>query len=170
MVKFLIRQPVLIITSLLISLHWNFGCSDGGEGKGLGKGDVVAMKNLTEAYADAWLANDPEAVMDVFTQDAVLIPHHGVGAVVGDEAIRGFFWPTDGPGVSVTNFTLTSVEITGNDGLGVIRGRFSLSFSLENDPEVFSNDGNYVMILRKRSNGSWRISHYIWNDPVPEVQ
>jgi ketosteroid isomerase-like protein len=52
----------------------------------------------------------------------------------------------------------------------MVRGRFSLSFSLQGEKRVFSNDGNYVMILRRRSDGSWRISHYIWNDPVPEVQ
>ena len=159
----------LTVFVAVLAVSASTGCSGGTDGDGLAKGDIVAMKNLTEVYADAWLADDRDAVMAVFTSDAVLMPHHGADAVVGDEAIRGFFWPAEGPAVSVTDFELTPSEITGNDGLGVVRGRFALSFSMEGGGEVYSNAGNYVMVLRKRPDGSWRISHYIWNDPVPEV-
>jgi uncharacterized protein (TIGR02246 family) len=147
---------VVAIVGMLIVSSVGAGCTGEGEDD-LSQGDIVAMRNLNEVYTTAWLDNDQEAVMEVFTEDAVLIPHHGAEAVVGDEAIRGFFWPADGPAVDVTEFTLRPDEITGNDGLGMVRGRFSLSFSLQGEKRVFSNDGNYVMILRRRS-------------AVPEVQ
>lgn len=158
-----------LCTAVILAL---LSASCANDDNGLSEGDIVAMRNLSEVYTSAWMADDAETVMDLFTEDAVLIPHHGAEVVEGNEDIRRFFWPADGPGVTITDFSLVPAEVSGNNGLGFVRGRFSLSFAMEENGErsVYSNDGNYLMILRKSRDGSWRVSHYIWNDPVPQVR
>jgi len=47
-------------------------------------------------------------------------------------------------------------------GIGHVRGSFSLSF--EYDGKTLSNHGDYLSILRRLPDGSWRISHRAWND------
>ena len=78
------------------------GCSGADEGAvALGDAALAEIRRLHDTYASAWLADDAEAVMNCFTTDAVLIPHHGVEIVQGEEAIREFFWPPDTTPVSV---------------------------------------------------------------------
>ncbi|HXE91851.1 MAG TPA: hypothetical protein VNK82_12915 [Terriglobales bacterium] len=39
--------------------------------------DMAAVRSANLAYPAAWEKNDGEAVMRVFSEDAVLMPHHG---------------------------------------------------------------------------------------------
>jgi uncharacterized protein (TIGR02246 family) len=134
----------------------------------LADGDLEAIRALHEAYRAAWLANDSAAVMKTLTEDAVLMPHHGAPVVEGAAAIREFWWPSEFPPATVTEFTTQVVEITGSGELGYLRGRFTLSF--EYDGQTYSNSGNFLEIARKLDDGTWRIFRRIWNDPAPNVQ
>ncbi|HET9223265.1 MAG TPA: hypothetical protein VFO07_12215, partial [Roseiflexaceae bacterium] len=58
--------------------------------------DRAGIRSAIDVYTTSWLTNDPEAVMRTLTQDAVLIPHHGVPPVEGAAAIRTFWWPEGG--------------------------------------------------------------------------
>jgi uncharacterized protein (TIGR02246 family) len=128
--------------------------------------DAVRLANL--AYTSAWLANDAEAVMRLFTEDAVLIPHHGVAPVEGKPAVRRHFWPPNSSFFRVDSFRMTPAEIGGCGDLAFARGRFSLQFTTEagGKRQTLSNEGNYLMVFRRRE-GQWLISRYIWNDPPP---
>jgi uncharacterized protein (TIGR02246 family) len=145
--------------------------SAGSPGTALSAEDREAIRRLADSYATAWLEGNPEAVVENFTEDAVLMPHHGVAPVKGVEAIRRFWWPPDSPPVSVSRIRLVPEEISGEAGLGYVRGRFSLVFTMEGaeGTQTFSNEGNYLMIVRKEA-GGWRIARYIWNDPVPQTE
>lgn len=149
---------------MIVVAFFAVGCA--GAGGELSEGDRIAVRNLNEVYTSAWLRDDREAVMDLFADGAVLIPHRGDPAVEGREAIRAFFWPTEGPLAVVTGFDMVTHDIGGNDRIAYVRGRFSLGFYLdgEEERESFANEGNFVMIVQKDATGSWRISQYIWND------
>lgn len=134
----------------------------------LAPGEVAAVREVNERYADAWLMGDPEEVLALFTDDAVLLPHHGDAPVKGKASIRDHFWPPGSPPVEVTRFDMSPEEIMGRDGLACARGRFALEFRFGSaeDPRSYSTAGNYVMIFEKADDGDWRIAWYIWNDPV----
>ena len=138
--------------------------------------DVEAIQSLTKSYTAAWMSNEPDttpnAVMSHLTSDAVIIPHHGAQPQHGEAAIRKFWWPAGAPPTSVNAFTIDAHEIGGTNGFGFARGRFLLAFSYKDDGEQISvsNGGNFMMLVSKQVDGNWRISHYIWNDPLPEVQ
>jgi uncharacterized protein (TIGR02246 family) len=133
---------------------------------------VAAIRHLDEAYVTAWRENDPAAIMAALTEDAVLMPHHGVPPVEGQAAIREFFWPPDSPSTTVTEFTRVPDEIAGSGDLAYVRGRFSLTFTTqtEGEEQTMSNQGSYLIVVRKQADASWRIARSIWNDPVPEAQ
>ena len=42
-----------------------------------GSADEDAVRALDQAYVAAWLAGDEKALSSLFTDDAVVIPHHG---------------------------------------------------------------------------------------------
>jgi hypothetical protein len=70
----------------------------------------------------------------------------------------------------VTAFDITSegAEVSGDQG--VLWGRFALvfSFEMEGRKRSLRNAGTYLMALRRDSDGEWRITHRMWDDPVAQ--
>jgi ketosteroid isomerase-like protein len=129
--------------------------------------DVEAIRGVLQSYARAWLDGNPEAVMGNFTDDAVLLPHHGGTPHVGAAAIRQFWWPPNSPPVRVTELQVLPDEISGEGTLAFARGRFSLAFTLEQNGQAqsFANAGTFLMVLHKNPAGEWQIARYMWDDP-----
>lgn len=121
----------------------------------------AAIAVADRAYAEAWLDNDAEAIMATLTDDAVLVPS-GLPVLEGPQAIRGFWWPEGSPPTTVTRFTLTQHEIQQEGTMGFVRGSFALEF--EYDGKTYSSQGEYMSILRRQEDGSWRISRRMWSD------
>lgn len=112
------------------------------------------------AYAENWLANEPDAVMRTLSDDAVIVPS-GEPAIEGSEAIREFWWPADQPPTTVTGYAVRQLEVGGLPGFAYVRGAYSLSFDY--DGAQFESEGTYLSLLRRGDRG-WRISHRLWND------
>ena len=131
-------------------------------------GDQSRLKAVNDAYRAAWLAGDSAAVLRLFAPGAVLLPHHGDPPVVGLDAIRAFWWPAGAPPTSVTALDITSEGAEVNGDQGLLWGRFTLvfSFEMEGRNRSLRNAGTYLMVLRRGSDGEWRITHRMWDDPV----
>ena len=130
-----------------------------------GQADLNAMRIAAKAYADAWLTNDADTVMATFVDDPVLSPS-GLPYVEGQKAARHFWFPPDSPPTKVTEFELSEIESAASGNLGYVRGTFHLAF--EYDGASYQNQGKYLTILSKDADGTWRISHHIWDD-LPRV-
>ncbi len=135
--------------------------------------DLRTLRAVNDAYRIAWLAGDSAAVLRLFVADAVLLPHHGDPPVVGLDAIRKFWWPPDAPATAITTLDLTTDGSRVDGHTGVLWGRFALAFSFESDGRTHSvrNGGTYLMVLRRSSTeGEWRITHRMWDDPVAQQE
>jgi uncharacterized protein (TIGR02246 family) len=134
--------------------------------------DLARLRAVNDAYRAGWLAGDSAAVMRLFAQGAVLLPHHGDPPVVGLEAIRAFWWPPDAGSTTVTQLDITTERAEVEGDTGVLWGRFALAFSFEADgqPRSLRNAGTYLMVLRRQADGEWRITHRMWDDPVATAQ
>ena len=132
--------------------------------------DLTRLRAVNDAYRAAWLAGDSAAVLRLFHPGAVLLPHHGDPPVVGLDAIRAFWWPADAPPTTVTALDLTTDGAEVDGDRGVLWGRFALSFSFEMEGRARSmrNAGTYLMVLRRDTDGEWRITHRMWDDPVAQ--
>lgn len=130
-------------------------------------GDRAALIALDQAYAENWARNDADAVMALFAEDAVIIPHDGDAPHVGAAAIRAFWFPEGAPPVSVTRFEHRVSDASVSSGRGVAWGRFSLAFEYE--AQRYAYDGNFLLAGRKDRDGAWKITHLTWNDPPPTV-
>ena len=129
--------------------------------------DRDAIRDVHEAYRTAWLANDGEAVRRNFTEDAVLLPHHGLAPVEGMAAIRQFWWPADAKLTTIIRFEASYDEIGGCGTIGFVRGHSDVEWTVtENGKrEKFSNSGTFLTLMRKLPNGAWKITHQMWDDP-----
>ena len=124
--------------------------------------DIVALENLDAAYAARWKTGDADAVMALFTDDATLVPHHGDPPVVGEQAIRQFWFNPDYPPTTVVEWTRRPAEVIVSGDVGIVRGRSSLVWEYDGTRTTIP-EGNYVMIA-ERHDGRWLIRMLTWND------
>jgi uncharacterized protein (TIGR02246 family) len=134
----------------------------------LSDADRVAVRKAVDAYRDAWLTNDPSAVMSTLTADAVLMPAHARQPIVGRSAIRAFWFPPDGPATVVTAFDTTVDEIEGSGEVAYARGSHVLQFRIgaltDTAAAVQTVRGAYLMVLNRQTDGRWLISRRMWDD------
>ncbi len=130
-----------------------------------------SLRALDRAYAEAWLAPSPadqeRAVLALFDRNAVIMPDGASGPEEGVSSLRRFWFPDDAPATTVSHFDREIDDIEVNGDLGVVSGRYVLSFSY--DGRDLTQKGNYVLVARY-AGGAWRIRRMIWNDtPLTDV-
>jgi hypothetical protein len=130
-----------------------------------------ALRSLDAAYVEAWLVEDAaqqeKAVLALFDRNAVIMPGGGLPPESGLANLKNFWFPDGAPPTFVTHFTHEIDEIELADDLGVVSGRYTLSFTYEN--QSITQAGNYLFVAENSANG-WRIKRMIWNDqPLTEV-
>jgi len=153
----------LSLLTLLVACQPNVG----GQGP---DAEVGRLKAVNNAYQAAWLAGDSAAVLRLFAPGAVLLPHHGDPPIVGLDAIRAFWWPPNTAPTTITTLDITTDGADVDGHVGTLWGRFALAFSFEAEGRLRSgsNAGTYLMVLRRRPDGGWRITHRMWDDPVAQ--
>lgn len=134
-------------------------------------GDEASLRALDAAYVEAWLLDDAarqeKAVLALFDRSAVIMPGGGMPPEDGIKNLKAFWFPDGAEPTRVTHFTheIDNVDISG--ALGVVSGRYTLSFTYEN--QSITQAGNYMIVAEMSADG-WRITRMIWNDqPLTEV-
>ncbi|HEX9724908.1 MAG TPA: SgcJ/EcaC family oxidoreductase [Vicinamibacteria bacterium] len=138
--------------------------SEMGEPAGLSPDDLAAIQATTQAWEDAALANDFEALAATYTQDAKLMPpNHDM--VQGRAAIQDFM----GTFPPITDMELDPIEVEGAGDIAYVRGNYKITMAPEGG-EPISDSGKYLEIRRKQSDGAWLLSHDLWNSDQPLPQ
>jgi uncharacterized protein (TIGR02246 family) len=134
--------------------------------------DRTAIRSVIEKYRTSWLAGDAAGVMSTFTDDAVLLPAQGSAAVVGREAIRRYWWPAGGPPTTITKLNITYEQIGGECGIAYARGKDEVGWTIEENgtKKNRGNSGTYLNVMRRLPDGTWRISHHMWDDDPTKRQ
>lgn len=133
--------------------------------------DEASLRALDAKYVEAWLVEDAaqqeKAVLALFDREAVIMPGGGLHPESGLANLKNFWFPDGASPTYVTHFTheIDDVDISGD--LGVVSGRYTLSFTYEN--QSITQAGNYLIVAENGA-GGWRIKRMIWNDqPLTEV-
>jgi uncharacterized protein (TIGR02246 family) len=134
------------------------------ESEALTPADYAAIARLDSTFVDGWLKDDTTAALSVFAPDAVLQPPNSQ-PLTGLEAIRSFWWPSDGSQTRISKFTSQTDELSGDRNIAYRRGRSELSWTYTKGGKSQNQTGrsNSLTILRRDSTGRWSITRQIWN-------
>jgi uncharacterized protein (TIGR02246 family) len=158
------RRAAAVLMLALLAL----GCAQKakGQAKTLSAKDTAAIKATIEKYRTSWLAGDSEGVLSTFTDDGVLLPASAGAPVIGREAMRNYWWPAGGPPIKITKFEVTCEQVGGDGQIAYVFGRDELSWTMEENgaEKNHSNFSTYLNVMKKLPDGSWRISHHMWDD------
>ena len=127
--------------------------------------DEAAVRALEENYRTAWLANDSAAVMATLDSGAVLMPA-GMEPLVGDSAIRSFWWPDDGSETTITAYEITVDEVEGSGDLAYVRGRGHIEFTYVapgGEASDLTSRAVHLSVARRGEDGEWRIARRAWS-------
>ncbi|KPK82020.1 MAG: hypothetical protein AMS25_03810 [Gemmatimonas sp. SM23_52] len=131
----------------------------------LSEEDVAAIRAANDAWIQAFGDNDDAALVALYSDDAVIMPPNE-SVIEGQAAIQTYY---EADAVTVTEYSESILEIDGRDGLAYIRGTSSMA-GIDEAGQPVTESGKYLVILRKQADGSWLITHEIWNSdqPLPE--
>jgi uncharacterized protein (TIGR02246 family) len=132
----------------------------------LTKEDAANVRAATEAYRTAWLRGDADGVLGTLTADAVLLPAHGARPIVGREAITRYWWPAGAAPSRITKLDITVDGLGGDCAIAYAYGRDDVAWTQEEKgaSKAYGHPGTYLNVFRKLPDGTWRISHHMWDD------
>ena len=135
----------------------------------LTKPDEAAIRKTIEAYRQSWLKGDSAGVLATFTEDAVLLPHHGDPPVRGMTSIRAYWFPSSPPQkTTITGLDITIDEINGDGSIAYAWGHDTVSWTTGEgaSAQKWTNAGTYLNVMRRMPDGTWRIQAHMWDDPA----
>jgi uncharacterized protein (TIGR02246 family) len=122
--------------------------------------DTAALEARSDAWESALNAKDVDALVDLYTDDARLLPPDGA-MTSGREGVRAAFGGMIDAGIGGET---TRVETTVSGDVGYIVGTFSLTAG-----DVAMGTGKYIETWRRGDDGLWLIANDIFNnDPSPK--
>ncbi|HAF24568.1 MAG TPA: hypothetical protein DCK93_16975 [Blastocatellia bacterium] len=118
--------------------------------------DMAGIEKLRQQDIAATLSQDPVALTDYWTEDAVRLGPNQP-AEVGKQAIResNERWSAR-PGFKVLSYVPETRDLTMLDGWAVEWGNFTGSYVESADGEVKQIRGNRLMVLKRLPDGSWK--------------
>lgn len=151
------NRHALTMGTVLVMLLAVFGA-----GNGLAKGDETAVDKVRLAFNAAYSAGDAKALAALIDRDAVFLPPAGEPAIIGAQKIAArytaFFEKTH----STFELQPGKIEICGR--WAFLNGSWQRKDSARQGGPVMQHGGHYLMVLKKQSDGSWKIARDIWND------
>ena len=144
--------------SLLFAMVFMAGisCTNEPEPKTDPEADKQALVKLTTEDWDAnFLAGNPDASVDFYTEDAVRI-QDGI-IMTGKEEIRTFLTSEIRPGFTLSTSENTVEDIRISHDLATVRGTFLGSWVHEEWGDTLWRKGAWVDICERQKDGSWKM-------------
>jgi uncharacterized protein (TIGR02246 family) len=122
--------------------------------------DYRELQDIATRWIEAYVQGDLQAFMEMFHEDAVVMPHN-VPTHRGTKEIRDFFSKRFGG--AKTKFTDNLQEVHVNGNWAFVSGTFTLEIDVQGpDTEPLFHFGRYF-VLYERSNDGWKILRDIDN-------
>jgi uncharacterized protein (TIGR02246 family) len=128
----------------------------------LGADDRAAIELAADDYVAAMNAADWSRVARSFSDGGVRIPPNE-DPHQGREAIERWLGGIE----ELSSYELIRDRIDGADGIAYVRGRYAIMLRPVGAPAPISDEGDFLEIWRKESDGAWRIVEAMWNTRLP---
>ncbi len=126
--------------------------------------DLETVKAIPEQWAAAYHANNLEAVVQLYTQDAARIPPNEENQE-GKEAIRNHLESEFAEYTSEGEIVVIDAKVSGD--LGFARGIYKGTSTSSTGGDSIEYDNKFVVVFQRQADGSWKTIIEIWNDNPP---
>jgi ketosteroid isomerase-like protein len=127
--------------------------------------DRYELLKITKIWDKAFNSGDIRTLVSLYTDDAKIIPPN-MKPVIGTEAIREYF---NAEFESFSNYKINDpadeVIILGNKAY--VRGKYFLNYTPKLGEEQLQDEGNWIMLFGRQTDGSWKCYYEIFNSKMP---
>lgn len=155
------KQTVLLAGVLTLA-----ACAPAPTEAPVAKTDPSVITSLREKYEAAENAGDPAAVLALWADDGILMPPNrpaleGKGAI--EENYKQQF------AMGKTSLKINGSEAVASADWAFERGAYSLKITGPDAAAapLVEEEGKYIVIAKKQSDGSWKTSRLIFNSNAP---
>jgi uncharacterized protein (TIGR02246 family) len=154
-------------SALSISLFFLAGMAWAGT---LSSDDITKIREVHKNYERVWLKGDADGVRALFTEDSVLFPPHADKPRVGRKGLDEFWFAPGGPPTKITKLVVVPKDIGGDGQMAYVWGTDEVAWTTTQNGKTTSTShkGIFLNVLQKQPDGRWKISHHMWDDPVPQ--
>ena len=127
--------------------------------------DEAAIAQIRDGWGTAWKAADATTLSSYYAADAVNMQNHQPSAngaaeiKSADEAAFAEMAPND--------ITITSEKLDITGDVAYDRGTYSLSVTPKAGGAAMTETGRYLVVLKRQSDGSWKIVEHMANSATP---
>ncbi|HSG00938.1 MAG TPA: SgcJ/EcaC family oxidoreductase [Vicinamibacterales bacterium] len=125
--------------------------------------DLAAISALRDAFRTGFNAGDAAALAALFTDDAVLM-NPGQATAAGPAAIEALYGQLFAEMTAQTEIRPEATEVSGS--LAYDSGTYTGTMTPKAGGDAMTEEGRYVVILKKGADGSWKIARDIGNTPT----
>jgi ketosteroid isomerase-like protein len=130
----------------------------------LSQEDVNAIKALGASVDESVLALDWDAFLALTTEDVIMMFPNSP-AIQGGAAFRA--WIGQLEVATSSEHKLEFLDIDGYGDIAYARGTYTEAYTLKDAAEPSEDNGKFLLILRKQSDGPWLISIWMHNSDLP---
>lgn len=151
-----------VLLVLLTGCGWKLSARSAGHADS--PSDRQAIQKLHQQDIDATLAHDPQALADLFTEDAVLL-EPGSPAEIGKPTILANNQKdrADHPNAQIVSYKPDIRDLQVVDGWAFEWDYFEGSYKESEKGEVKTFRAKALRILKRQPDGSWRFARVMWN-------
>lgn len=157
------KKQILNFSIFLFLLAMFFGCVPIKEDPNV-EADKAAINELYNQITLAIGAGDVDLYLSLFTEDAVIMPPEGK-AVLGKKELRpiieGLFNSMD------LELPYSGINIEVSKNMAFARSGFTYSMTLKENGQTNIIIGKQLDILKRQTDGSWKLHIQCWNYNAP---
>jgi uncharacterized protein (TIGR02246 family) len=129
--------------------------------------DEEALRALVARDADAFSASDLDAIMALYSADAVQMPPNQP-IITGKRALRDSFQSFLEHNSAELKATVEDVRTSGD--WAYVRASYEQSMTPTGGGETVDEVGKWVLICQREAGGDWKIVSEIWNLDQPPAE
>jgi ketosteroid isomerase-like protein len=153
--------------NLIFFLPLLFTACNTGEKSPQNNDDTEQLTKLHENYKNFWLQNDSTKVVNLFSEDGIIIPPNNKGGFVKGKKAIGAWWftATGDTTYPITSFVYKNDSLTLSGELATWEGLSEVGWNTVAGDSVLSSHSsasNFITVCKKE-NGEWKIYRQIWN-------
>ncbi|MCH6548894.1 MAG: SgcJ/EcaC family oxidoreductase [Proteobacteria bacterium] len=125
--------------------------------------DTAAINAIWSTYVSSLEAGDIDAWLSLWTEDGVQMPPNEA-PVIGKDKLR----QRNGAALDLFTVTIdiTNQEVEVAEKWAFSRGVYSATFTPKDGSQPIPVDGKFMTILRRQTDGGWKIHRDIFNSSV----
>jgi uncharacterized protein (TIGR02246 family) len=127
--------------------------------------DETALRNLDTQWSKAAMANDLDATVSYYSDDAAVFPPNAPVAS-GKQAIRAVWASLLSPGVSVS-WQANKVEVSRASDLAYLTGTYQVTLKDPKGKTSIADSGKFIEVWKKQADGNWKAVADMFNSDLP---